>query len=169
MKISTSIAVAVGAVLLSGLALPQDASAGTRASTANAVGRCQGALPSYEGAIRKRPLAVQNEGGISAFVTCAFLTDQFNASVDDFGVYASTTNGQAATLNCTAVVGYQTGGPLYAAKSVELSESGAQSSIYWSEEDFGGPISTSQPVSLSCSLAPGVGLNDMYFNYDDGY
>jgi hypothetical protein len=169
MKISKSIVAAVGALLVSGLALPQDAAAGSRASTANAVARCQGALPSYEGAIRKRPLAVQNEGGISAFVTCAFLTDQANVSVEDFGVYASTTNGQAATLNCTAIVGYQTGGPLYAAKSVALSETGQQSSIFWSEEDFGGPISPNLPVSLSCSLAPGVGLNDMYFNYDDGY
>jgi len=45
-----------------------------RLSMANAVGRCQGALPNYEGAIRKRPLAVQNEGTGSAFVTCAFLS-----------------------------------------------------------------------------------------------
>ena len=133
------------------------------------MGRCQGALPSYEGAIRKRPLAVQNEGGISAFVTCAFLTDQYNTNVSGFRVHAATNNGQAATLHCTAVVGYQNGGPFYAAKSVALSNSGAQGSIYWSEVDFDGPISASQPISLSCSLPPGAGLNDMYLYYDDGY
>jgi hypothetical protein len=146
-----------------------DASAVTvsRQSTANAVGRCQGALPNYEGAIRKRPLALQNEGSTSAFVTCAFLSDQSNTAVNSFGVYARTTNGLAATLNCTAVVGYDTGTVEYSARSVELSAGGAQNSIYWDADDFpvAGAVDTDLPVTISCALPAGVGLNDMYFNY----
>ena len=34
----------------------------------NAVDTCQGSLPSFEGALRKRPLAIVNEGTSNAFV-----------------------------------------------------------------------------------------------------
>lgn len=137
-----------------------------RVSTANAVGRCQGALPNYEGAIRKRPLALQNEGSTSVFVTCAFLSDQTNLAVNDFGLYARTTTGIATTLNCTAVVGYDTGTVEYSAKSTELPASGEQESIFWDNADFPeSGISPSLPVTISCALPAGAGLNNTYFDY----
>lgn len=37
----------------------------------NASAHCQAALPVFDGLIRKRPLAVVNEGQAGAFVTCA--------------------------------------------------------------------------------------------------
>ena len=42
----------------------------------NGAGACQAALPAYEGLIRKRPMAIQNEGVSTAFVTCAPVTLQ---------------------------------------------------------------------------------------------
>lgn len=145
-----------------------DASAVTqnRSSTSNAVGRCQGALPSFEGAIRKRPLAVQNEGAINAFVTCAFLSDQTNDSVSSFGLYARTSGGADVNLTCTAVMGYDTGTVEFSSQSVVLPADGEQESIYWDASDFpvAGLVDPDLPISVSCSLAPGVGLNDMYFN-----
>lgn len=141
----------------------------SRSSVANAVGRCQGALPSYEGAIRKRPLSVQNEGAISAFVTCAFIADQSNIAVSSFGMFARSINGAASTLNCTAVVGFDTGSVEYSAKSADLAASGSQNSIYWTAADFpaGGVISTDVPITISCSLPAGAGLNDSYLNYSE--
>lgn len=137
----------------------------TNASTANASGRCQGALPSFEGALRKRPLALQNEGAAPAFVTCSFLSDQMNDSVVSFGLYGRSVSGGEVTLTCTGVLGYDTGTPVYSTKEVILDADGSQSSIYWDGADFGGDINPGVPVSLNCSLPSGAALNDMYFNY----
>ncbi|HST45355.1 MAG TPA: hypothetical protein VLK29_09045, partial [Luteimonas sp.] len=37
----------------------------------NATGLCQAALPAYDGLIRKRPVAIRNEGDAAAFVSCS--------------------------------------------------------------------------------------------------
>ncbi len=66
---ATALVLAIGASFAS-----FDAQAVTqnRRFQANATSYCQAALPAFEGAIRKRPLAVQNEGTTNAFVTCSF-------------------------------------------------------------------------------------------------
>ena len=51
-----------------------DARAGS--TVQNAVGNCNGALPGFEGALRKRPLAIANEGTSSAFVSCTLPVNQ---------------------------------------------------------------------------------------------
>ena len=162
------LAAACAAGLALGPSLPASAGGGwTNASTANAAGRCQSALPVFEQHLRNRPLAVQNDGGGTAFVTCSYLSDQANDEVVSFGVYARATGGAAITLTCTAVVGYDSPTPeaAYVTKTLDLEASGVQDAIYWYGSDFGGTIPTGLPVSLSCSLPPGAALNDMYFNY----
>ena len=65
--------------------LSSEAAAQTTAPTAAAVDRCQPALPTFDGSIRKRPKAVQNEGTSIAFITCGFSGDNFAANDD--GIY----------------------------------------------------------------------------------
>ncbi len=137
----------------------------SRASTGNAPGRCQGALPGFAGTIRMRPLAAANIGTSSVFVTCVWLSDQTNASVGSAGLYARTTGGVDVTLSCTASVGYATSTVLYSTKAVTLLADASQSSIYWDGNDFGGTIDPGQPVAVSCQLPASSELNDMYFNY----
>ena len=58
------------ALLAAGALAPQPAAALRVVAQATAI--CQGALPAFETQIRKRPLALQNEGEANAFVTCSF-------------------------------------------------------------------------------------------------
>ena len=130
---------------------------------------CQGALPNFEGAIRKRPLAVQNEGTTSSFVTCSFLTG-YNpeawGQVNYFGLYLINSSSTAKTVTCTGVAGYDSGGEnAYVSKQVSVpANRAAQESVFFTAEDNDGngyyPM-----VSMSCSIPPGVGINDTYVVY----
>ena len=163
--IATSIATAI--VALSSLA---PASATGRYTAANASGRCQAALPAFEGAIRKRPLALQNEGTSSAFVTCSFVAEGSNYTIPaSFTIWAANSGTAAATLSCTAVVGYNTGDVSYVAKTVTLQPTGVQGQIFWGPTEYPDGLETGAPISLSCNLPVGVGINDTYFSYEDGY
>jgi hypothetical protein len=73
---------------------------------ANGSGVCQAALPSYEGQIRKRPLAIQNEGTAAAFITCSPSSLQY-VPMQDFGhgVFLANNSAASVTVNCTAVMG----------------------------------------------------------------
>lgn len=137
--------------------------------SANATANCQGALPSFEGSIRKRPLAVQNEGSSAAFVTCSFVNEYDTADrrlISYYTAWFTNTGASAATVSCTGVAGYQTRAETtYNSKSVVVAaNSAAQAMISFAPADNGGfgyyPL-----VSLSCSIPPGVGINDTYVGY----
>src|SRR5690606_38287655 len=68
-------------------------------------GVCAAARPAFEGRVRKRPLALQNEGTATAFVSCA--PPQFTGIAGDpeLGLQIMLVNlGDApATVNCTGV------------------------------------------------------------------
>lgn len=122
----------------------------------SAVAACQGALPAYEGTLRKRPLAMQNEGAAPAFVNCAFPVENL---LWRFEVSLRSMSGSAASVSCTAVNGYDGGEPRYATKTVVLAADGSPASLIWRPADFGGadtfPI---MQVSLSCVLPRGASL-----------
>ena len=122
-----------------------------------AVGNCQAALPAYEGQIRKRPLALANEGDAAAFVTCAFATEEVSLNVQDFRTEVRNLSGEPATITCTAVIGEDAEAADYVVKSVELGplESGVLS---WNGADVGGLFQTDS-VALSCRLPPLTALN----------
>jgi hypothetical protein len=127
--------------------------------------RCQGALPAFETAIRKRPLAIQNEGTSNSFITCAFEFDAGNA-IDNSALMVDTyfTNNTAApvSLTCTAVTGWQTGDNEFVSVT-EVIQPGQQSGdMVWFAEDFAGGGMASGLVAISCNLPVGVGVNDTY-------
>jgi hypothetical protein len=147
-----------------------DASAATKTRFyyANATSYCQTALPVFDGNVRKRPLAVQNEGTTGAFITCSFTAQ--STGLDSVVVLASNDGAATATLSCTGVTSVQggdDGGPSeYVTKTVAIPAAGV-SGFTWLPEEFG--ISSTIPgggyFSVSCNLPPGVGINDSYVRF----
>jgi len=170
MKVATGVA---SLVLASGLVFGGQAFAALEDSeiAANAAARCQGALPNYEGNLRKRPLGVINEGTAPAFATCAFEIDNLqkepvgvDSGVDYFGVFLSNFGTTAATVTCTGVAGFETGTVQYASKGVLVPANlSGQGAIFFTAADFGGSIFPL--TAVSCQLPPGTGINDTYIGY----
>ncbi len=141
----------------------------TRYYYANPTSYCQTALPVFDGNVRKRPLAVQNEGTTGAFITCSFTAQ--STDLDSVGLLVSNDGTAAAMLTCTGVTSVQGGsdaGPSqYVAKTVTIPASGV-SGFSWVADDFTGIGSTIPGggyFSVSCNLPPGVGINDSYVRF----
>jgi hypothetical protein len=133
---------------------------------ANAPSICQGALPNFEGALRKRPLAVQNEGAVDAFVTCAWSTETFPVRLH---VQAGAIGGQGANLTCTLVSGTEGNDFVRTStKSIDLPANGLQQEFTWRPEDFGQPTGSEFPnafLGLTCKLPPATNLGATYLVY----
>lgn len=158
-------ALACGAVAALAALAPQPAHAFR--VTAQAVAVCQAALPAFEGAIRKRPLAIQNEGTTDAFVTCALNNIGYNAGTTRIStvlIHAQNQNASSRQISCTAVNSdaAETADPLYLARTVQIPASDDNESIEiaFPAGDFpGAPILLpGDTVSVSCNLVPGMGI-----------
>lgn len=140
----------------------------------NATNVCQAATKAGSD-IRYRPKTVQNDGATPAFVSCSFASqgdytpDPGNPSY--LYMYASSNDGAADSLSCTAVLGYATDGFEIPAvvKTVELPADGDFAELSWDASDFGvtEPTLPSGLVNVSCKLNPGVGLNDTYVYFQE--
>ena len=136
--------------------------------------RCQSALPVFDTVLRKRPLAVQNEGATSTFISCAFEMDGGEATIDNSAILLDTyfTNfGETDTqVTCTAVTGYAGGENEYVSITVDVPTEIVEETdgnAYWTDTDFeGGGMETSL-IAISCNLPPGVGINDTYIWWDE--
>lgn len=171
MKLVTSLA-AVCVVAAAATAGQAYAAIEDNQSAANAAARCNGALPSFEGSLRKRPLAVINEGTSTAFVTCAFEIDDEQAvnGADYYGAYFINKGTVAATVTCTGVSGIETGAGgatvVMKSKSAIVPPNGTtQAPLFFdSVSDYGG-AAIYPLTAISCQLPPGVGVNDTYVGY----
>lgn len=160
-------------VAISGALVP-DASAATveRNEVSLSASRCQPALPAFDGAIRKRPLAMQNEGASGlAFVTCAFdgvAGDVPSRKELQVGLINTTpaVPGQLTltSVSCTLVdAGAGFAAPIYITKSV-LYGAAAHGPITFTTADNNG-----QPFiypALSCGLPPGFGVEYVGSRFD---
>lgn len=178
MKINSVLAVS-GLVLAIGASFASaDAQAVTspRQFYSNPAGLCQGALPAFETAIRKRPLAIANEGSSNAFVTCAFTSQgDFSGSINNpttVAVFFNTFSGAATVINCTGVTGYQQGPNQFVVKTATAPASGGQTSMTWNAADFTGAPANfpSGAFGISCDLPPGAAINDsvVFFSEEIG-
>ena len=141
--------------------------------SAQATAICQGALPAFETAIRKRPLAVQNEGTTDAFVTCAFNNPAASSGISRITgatVLLQNLNGASRSVTCTGVNSSATGDPGpagYVVRSVQVPASDTTSTpLAFVIADFpGGGIGfPGDTFSVSCSLPPGVGIAGTVLN-----
>lgn len=153
-------------------AAPGDASAETlrRFMTQNPTAICQSALPVYDGQIRKRPKAVQNEGTTPAFVTCSWISQgsagENTANPVALVLYVSVNDGQADHVACVGVLGQQGQAFNTYTRGIDLHSNGGTRLLEWGPSDFGG--STTFPsglISVSCLLNPGVGINSSQIEF----
>ncbi|MGY1531451.1 hypothetical protein [Luteimonas sp. A649] len=116
---------------------------------------CAAALPAFEGLVRKRPLAIQNEGSSTAFVSCAPPQFGGHASNPQLGldIFVANMGASAATVTCTGVT-WINGEQIYLVKSTTMA-AGQESQIWW---DNSGTQPTGDFIYLSCSLPPGTGI-----------
>lgn len=133
--------------------------------TINATGNCNGALPSYEGALRKRPLAINNEGTATAFVSCSLPGDFFNEGNNYVAAGFENTSAAAVSVTCTFVDGFSPpfSTPQYIVKTVSV-PAGGVNVLEW--EPAAGAIFTPN-ANLNCSLPPGAGINLIEVQYEE--
>lgn len=158
-------------VLLASAMIPGNADAVIRTFevSGNAASNCQGALPSFEGALRKRPLAVQNEGTTTSFVTCAFNTVQDQADlrqISYFGVYLTNTSSAPKVVTCSGVAGFESGTTnVTLSKQVTVPAAGGGTvPLFFQPADNGGngyyPL-----AAMSCQIPTSIGITDTYVGY----
>lgn len=119
-------------------------------------GVCAPALPAFEGLVRKRPRAIQNEGSGTAFITCA--PPQFSEAADPGlgpSVVLINQGSSTATVACTGVSELDEGALLYLPISTTVPAGGSRE-IQWEGEQIG------LFTSFSCAIPTGVGIGNIY-------
>lgn len=165
MKLATGFAFLTIAVA-SAYSIPANAVETDHANASGPAARCQGALPAFETAIRKRPLAIQNEGTSPAFVTCSFEVDAGNAIGNApvlLDTYFSSSVGPI-DITCTAVSGFQGGTNEFVSQTITIDPADPeepQGNGFWADTDFDEGLGSGL-ISISCQIPPGVGINDSY-------
>lgn len=128
----------------------------------NATGMCQGALPAFDTQIRKRPLAVRNEGTAPAFVSCSLAGTQGEVH-ESVEIVFTNSGATDAVVNCTVVSGratFSTPPQYYPQPELALPASGSDSVVY----EFDNAVDPANLVNASCMLPPGVSLD--YIRHD---
>lgn len=120
-----------------------------------AAGACQSALPVYDTMLRKRPLAVQNEGDSTTFVTCAVNNPIAHAGsplrVSSHRANVVNLNDAPVQVTCTLVKDIWSTDPMYFTQTIQVSKRGEDT--LWFVE---GP--TNGVTAISCGLPPGTGV-----------
>lgn len=154
-------------------AMAEDYHPGQSTNLHNASAICFPALPVYDGNVRKRPLAVVNEGNKPSFVTCGYTVDEYAADdfggVENFDTRVRNDSPVTATVKCTAVIGVE-GEAQYIAKQATL-PAGGTAVLEWKSTDYDLPKGFDGPVSMSCLLPVGTALNEsrVHFDYFDRF
>lgn len=136
----------------------------------NAVGVCQPALPAFDGNIRKRPVALANEGAATAFVSCSLPRAQgmaFGNELETYGIATVTVRvynrtGAAADVGCTLVSGWDAPNSNYSTKVITVPANGSAFES-WDAGDNGG--SRILQPNFNCSLPPGLDIGYFYYDY----
>lgn len=119
-----------------------------------AAGACQSALPVFDTMLRKRPLAVQNEGSSTTFVTCAVSNPSRHVGsplrIAGHRVGLVNLSDVDVFVSCTQVVDLWASEHIYQVESETLSAHGGSTLWFVDASD-----TTS---AISCALPPGVGI-----------
>lgn len=153
-RFAKGLSVAIAGLLMSGAAVSAPVE---RDYTINAAGNCNGALPSYEGELRKRPLGIQNEGDSPAFVTCSVPGDYFASGNLVVAVAMSNQGAAPVTVNCTFVDGVTApfGEAMYYPQAVEI----APGSVGVAEWNPAEGEAFSSNANVSCNVPVGAAIN----------
>ena len=136
--------------LLAASAAPDAAAMPSRTRHISATAVCEAPLPIYDATLRKRPVAIANEGTSPIFISCALPTDH-SGGVATSEVRVLFASRVQRTVNCTIVAGVDS--DLYReGRSVVVPAAGV-ASIQWNGIDKRGVAGA---ISLSCTLPPGT-------------
>lgn len=139
-----------------------------RSFVQNATGACQAALPHYEGTIRKRPLAIQNEGGEDAFVSCSLVgTERSTGGLKEAHVVIRNTSGAPLEVTCTLIGEVTEASMAFVSRTVTVPahHTGSDHILRWDVRDIGGTLL--KTANLSCSLPSGAGLGEMAVQFEE--
>jgi len=130
-----------------------------------AVGVCQAARSANEGALRKRPMGVQNEGPSTVFVSCGL---HGNGPAEGIGPYTSEVSfillnigTTPATVNCTAI---DTAAHIIGATRSITVMPGQTPLLTFVGTDIASNRQWFSPA-FSCSLAPGAGISEVWHHF----
>jgi hypothetical protein len=127
----------------------------------NATGICQGALPAFDTQIRKRPLAIRNEGTQSSFVSCSLAGTGLEEH-NSVEIVFTNSSPVSVDVNCTVVSGRATFGapPLFYPRVVTLAAGSSNSIVH----EFDNAVDPANLINSSCILPAGVSLD--YIRHD---
>lgn len=169
----TALAPAMLALCAAAVPLAANAEQQPRVINSGPVNHCQAALPVFDGKIRKRPLAVVNEGDGNAFVTCSLTTvGPRPISTSNFIEYYVSYNGplEQADITCTLVGGVQDGTgnstPEFDTRTGTFTRGAPPDAFTYIPEQFNNDIMPAV-VSFQCNLPPGGAIHDMYVILDE--
>lgn len=157
-------------LLLAGIGMTPSAQATVRSEVQNASGTCQGALPVFDTQLRKRPLALNNEGADPAFVSCSLPASTYtvagSAKTGALVVYFSNNTNVGTSVSCTFVDGARVVGNVgFFTKSVAV-PSNSFAFIVWDSVPDNGGVPYSAFSNLSCLLQPGTEISLLGRNVD---
>jgi hypothetical protein len=125
---------------------------------------CQAALPAFEGAIRKRPLAVQDEGSSTALVTCGFHGHASRQSTQ-LALGLANTTGERIMVTCTLVHAWASFAPQHVTRNFNMGPHSEAGGSWNASIDNGGtPFSR---AAASCALPPGIGITYVRNEYQE--
>jgi hypothetical protein len=127
----------------------------------NAVDFCQPSLSNLENGVRKRPLAIANEGTITTFVSCSVQQSQTGEQIDQVLVLFTNRSNTPKSVSCTLVDGvalpFPGQPPKYFAKTFVVAPANFIIGEWDKTDDNGGvPFGL---ANLSCALPPETELN----------
>lgn len=136
----------------------------------NAIDVCQGALPAFESSLRKRPLAIANEGSTPAYVSCSLRAplgnlDGGGEDVTQIILLLTNRGSGAQSVSCTLVDGVAAPFPsfpaVYLPKTLEVQPNAFGVINWFAFETTAGRF---RLPNLSCALPPGAEINILQVN-----
>jgi hypothetical protein len=164
---SKHLAMAIMAALAAAAANTASAATIERTRVVMAAASCQSALPVFDGVVRKRPLAVQNEGSTATFITCGLEGTAFAEPHSEVIGVALTNNSDAdATVSCTLVDGGNNiANPIYLPISGLVPANSPTTVFEWSASD--NEDGAFIYPAISCRLPPGTGIKAVLQIYQE--
>lgn len=152
-------------LLLAGIGMTPSAQAVSVTEGQNASGTCQGALPVFDTQLRKRPLALNNEGTDPAFVSCSLWATNYGQTTVVTGAiaaYFSNNTNTGSSVTCTFVDGVRVvGGVGFFTKTIAV-PSNSFASIVWNSATDNGGVPYGAFSNLSCLLPPGTEISFIF-------
>lgn len=139
-----------------------DAVTRERSNLQNGSGACQAALPAFEGLVRKRPLALQNESVGTAFASCSMV----GTGVTEAYVGLINNSANPVNVTCTLVDGLANEVNKYFTKTVTVPTS-AWTQIGWTDAADNAGAKFRFSANASCNLPAGVGISYTIVYYEE--